>query len=76
MKHPHQPDHAPAPGPQRVPVTFELAHPAAIRVRVAGIFNYWLPEPKTLHSAGHLVVAKTLPRLLLQIAISAQTKIL
>ncbi len=52
MKHNHQHDNAPAPGPQLVPVRFEFAHPTATSVCVAGTFNHWLPEKKTLHSSG------------------------
>ena len=50
MKHNHNHDNAP--GPQRVPVRFEFTHPTARTVCVAGTFNHWLPEAKTLHSSG------------------------
>jgi len=37
---------------QLVPVRFEFNHPTAITVCVAGTFNDWQPETKTLHSSG------------------------
>jgi 1,4-alpha-glucan branching enzyme len=39
-------------GPQLVPVRFEYTHPTATTVCVAGSFNHWQPEAKTLHSSG------------------------
>ncbi len=39
-------------GPQLVPVHFEFTHPTAASVCVAGSFNQWQPEAKTLHPAG------------------------
>jgi 1,4-alpha-glucan branching enzyme len=39
-------------GPQLVPVRFEFTHPTATTVCVAGSFNQWQPEAKTLHSSG------------------------
>ena len=52
MKHNHNHDNAPAPGVQLVPVRFEFTHLTAISVCIAGTFNNWQPETKTLHSAG------------------------
>ncbi len=37
---------------QLVPVRFEFTHPTATTVCVAGTFNHWQPEAKTLHSSG------------------------
>ena len=50
MKHNHNHDNAP--NTQLVPVHFEFTHPTAISVCVAGTFNHWQPEAKTLHSSG------------------------
>jgi 1,4-alpha-glucan branching enzyme len=50
MKHNHNHDNSP--GPQLVPVRFEFNHPTATTVFVAGTFNHWQPEAKTLHSSG------------------------
>lgn len=50
MKHNHNHDNAP--GPQLMPVRFEFTHPTATNVCVAGTFNDWQPEAKTLHSSG------------------------
>jgi 1,4-alpha-glucan branching enzyme len=50
MKHNHHHDNAP--GPQLVPVRFEFTHPTARTVCVAGTFNDWQPEAKTLHSSA------------------------
>ena len=41
-----------APAPQLVPVYFEFTHPTATTVCLAGTFNHWQPESKTLHSSG------------------------
>ena len=38
--------------PRLVPVRFEFTHPTAITVCVAGTFNQWQPETKTLRSTG------------------------
>ena len=38
--------------PSLVPVRFEFTHPTAITVCVAGTFNQWRPETKTLRSSG------------------------
>jgi 1,4-alpha-glucan branching enzyme len=35
-----------------MPVRFEFTHPTAKTVCVAGCFNHWQPEAKTLHSSG------------------------
>jgi 1,4-alpha-glucan branching enzyme len=50
MKHNHNHDNAPA--PQLVPVRFEFTDPKAKAVSLAGTFNHWQPEAKTLHSSG------------------------
>ena len=52
MKHNKNHDNMPSVGPQLVPVHFEFTHPTAHKVSVAGCFNHWQPEAKTLHSAG------------------------
>ena len=50
MKHNHNHDNAA--GPQLMPVRFEFTHPTAKTVCIAGTFNQWQPEAKTLHSSG------------------------
>jgi 1,4-alpha-glucan branching enzyme len=52
MKHNHNHDNAADPGPQLVPVRFEFTCPTAKSVCLAGSFNGWQPEAKTLHSSG------------------------
>ena len=52
MKHNHNHDNAPNTGLQMMHVHFEFTHPTASRVSVAGSFNHWQPEAKTLHPAG------------------------
>ncbi|HXC37088.1 MAG TPA: glycogen-binding domain-containing protein [Candidatus Acidoferrales bacterium] len=55
MKHNHNLDDAPpyrAPDPQRMPVHFEFKDPKAKTVCLAGTFNHWQPDSKTLHSSG------------------------
>lgn len=52
MKRNHNHDNAPNPGPQTVMVRFEFSHPTAKTVCVAGTFNHWQPETKTLHPSG------------------------
>lgn len=52
MKHNKNHGNAPIAGPKLVPVRFEFNHPTATSVCVAGSFNHWKPEAKTLHSAG------------------------
>ena len=49
MKHNHNHDNVRNAGPQLVPVRFEFTHPTATTVCVAGTFNRWQPEAKTLH---------------------------
>jgi 1,4-alpha-glucan branching enzyme len=53
MKHNHNHDNAPSAGPHLVPVRFEFSHPTASTVCVAGCFNHWQPEAKTLHPSGN-----------------------
>ena len=53
MKHNKNHDNARSTGPQLMPVRFEFTHPTAISVCVAGSFNHWKPEAKTLHPAGN-----------------------
>ena len=50
MKHNHNHDNAP--GLMLQPVRFEYTNPAARAVCIAGSFNQWRPEAKTLHSSG------------------------
>ena len=52
MKHNHNHDNAKSSAPQLVPVRFEFTHPTAIAMSVAGTFNHWQPEAKSLHPAG------------------------
>jgi len=52
MKHNHNHDNAQSAGLQLVPVRFEFTHPTAKSVCLAGTFNHWQPEAKTLHSTG------------------------
>ena len=52
MKHNHNHDNVRSAGPQLVPVRFEFTHPTATTVCVAGTFNRWQPEAKTLHPTG------------------------
>ena len=52
MKHNHNHDNLPDAGIPRVPVRFEFTHPTATTVCLAGSFNHWQPEAKTLHSSG------------------------
>ena len=52
MKHNKNHDNAPNAGPQLIPVHFEFTHPTAASVCVAGCFNDWKPEDKSLHPAG------------------------
>jgi 1,4-alpha-glucan branching enzyme len=48
MKHNHNHDNAPS-ASDVIPVRFEFTHPGAKSVSVAGTFNNWQPEAKTLH---------------------------
>ncbi len=50
MKHNHNHDNAPETG--LVKVLFEFTDPTAHAVCIAGTFNRWQPEAKTLHSSG------------------------
>ena len=50
MKHNHNHDNRP--DTQLIPVRFEFTHPTAVTVCIAGTFNHWQPEAKTLHSSG------------------------
>ncbi len=55
MKHNRNHDNTPAhttSDPQRVPVHFEFKDPQATTVCLAGTFNHWQPDGKTLHSSG------------------------
>ena len=52
MKHNKNHGNAKNTGPQLVPVHFEITHPTAISVSVAGCFNQWKPEAKSLHPSG------------------------
>ena len=52
MKHNHNHDNAPNTGLKLVPVRFEFTNAAAKTVCLAGTFNQWQPEAKTLHSSG------------------------
>jgi len=48
MKHKHNSNTS----PNLLPVRFEFTHPTATTVCVAGTFNQWQPEAKTLHASG------------------------
>ena len=52
MKHNKNHDDGKGTAPRLVPVRFEFTHPTATTVCVAGCFNHWRPEAKTLHPAG------------------------
>ena len=52
MKHNHNHNNVRNAVPQLVPVRFEYTHPTAHTVCIAGCFNNWKPEAKTLHSSG------------------------
>ena len=52
MKHNKNHNNVSSAGPPLVPVRFEFTHPTAATVCVAGTFNHWQPESKTLHSSG------------------------
>jgi 1,4-alpha-glucan branching enzyme len=52
MKHNKNHDNGKSTGPGLVPVRFELVHPTAATVCVAGTFNNWQPEAKALHPSG------------------------
>jgi len=48
----HNHNHSHNAGPPLVPVRFEFTHPTASTVCIAGTFNQWRPESKTLHASG------------------------
>jgi 1,4-alpha-glucan branching enzyme len=52
MKHNHNHDNDPNAGLKLVPVRFEYTSSTAKTVCLAGTFNHWQPEAKTLHSSG------------------------
>ena len=52
MKHNHNHDNARSAGLQSQPVRFELTHPSATTVSVAGTFNDWHPTTKSMHPVG------------------------
>ena len=55
MKHNRNRDNAPAQrtfDPQLAPVHFEFKDSTAKTVCLAGTFNHWKPDGKTLHSSG------------------------
>jgi 1,4-alpha-glucan branching enzyme len=52
MKPKHNRDQAQGVSPELVPVRFEFTHATATTVCMAGTFNHWQPESKTLHSSG------------------------
>jgi 1,4-alpha-glucan branching enzyme len=52
MKHNHNHDNVRNAGIALVPVRFEFTDPTATTVCLAGTFNQWQPEAKTLHSSG------------------------
>ena len=52
MKHNHHHDNQPGTEAKLIPVRFEYTNPGAHSVCVAGSFNNWQPEAKTLHSSG------------------------
>ena len=52
IKHNHNHTNALGIGAKRVPVHFEFTDPKATTVCIAGTFNHWQPEAKTLHSSG------------------------
>jgi 1,4-alpha-glucan branching enzyme len=53
MKHNHNHDNLPDPGPQLLPVRFEFTHPNAVSVCIAGTFNHWQPAAKAMHFSGN-----------------------
>ena len=52
MKHNHNHDNVRSASTPLVPVRFEFTHPTATTVCIAGTFNQWRPEAKTLRSSG------------------------
>lgn len=63
MKHTRNHDNAPNVGLDLVPVRFEFKHSTASTVCVAGSFNEWHPENKSLHpiGSGHWLRETNLP---------------
>lgn len=52
MKHNKNHDNLKDPGSPLMPVRFEFTHPTAATVCVAGTFNNWHAEAKTMHALG------------------------
>ena len=52
MKHNNNHDNSRNAEPQLEPVHFEFTHSTAASVCIAGTFNDWHPEAKTMHPAG------------------------
>ncbi len=52
MKHNHNHNNNPNAGIPLVPVRFEFTDATATTFCLAGTFNHWQPEGKTLHSSG------------------------
>ena len=52
QNHNHHQEHVREADPRLVPVRFEYTDPTAKTVCVAGTFNRWEPEAKTLHPTG------------------------
>lgn len=52
MKHNKKHSNGKSGGPRMVPVRFELTHPTAVNVCVAGTFNDWQPATRALHRSG------------------------
>jgi 1,4-alpha-glucan branching enzyme len=52
MKHNKNRNNAPGPTAPLLPVHFEFKHSTAKNVCIAGTFNHWQPETKTLHPSG------------------------
>ena len=52
MKHSKHHDNARSAGPHLQPVRFEITHPTANTVCVAGTFNDWQAEAKPMHPVG------------------------
>jgi 1,4-alpha-glucan branching enzyme len=52
MKHSQTQDNKQNAGLKLTPVRFEFSHLTAKRVCLAGSFNHWQPEGRSLHSSG------------------------
>jgi hypothetical protein len=52
MKHNKNRNNTSSSGARLTPVHFEFKHPTAQNVCVAGTFNNWRPEAKSLHPSG------------------------